>query len=35
MNISMYTRYVSLIIIIWKTNKEQQPRQKSIVVGEF
>lgn len=34
MNISMYTRYVSLIII-WKTNKEQQPRQKSIVVGYF
>lgn len=35
MNISMYTRYVSLIIIIWKTNKEEQPRQKSIVVGYF
>lgn len=34
MNISMYTRYVSLIII-WKTNKEEQPRQKSIVVGYF
>lgn len=31
---SMYTRYVSLIII-WKTNKEEQPRQKSIVVGYF
>lgn len=30
----MYTRYVSLIII-WKTNKEEQPRQKSIVVGYF
>lgn len=34
MNISMYIRYVSLIII-WKTNKEEQPRQKSIVVGYF